>query len=70
MSNEELLKEKFEQGFFSSNTFGDHITSFQNGAVFVDKNDRPFGVHIGGGKFVTFGETLSIGSFGKNFINR
>ena len=65
-----LLKEKFEQGFFSSNTFGDHITSFQNGAVFVDKNDRPFGVHIGGGKFVTFGETLSIGSFGKNFINR
>ena len=65
-----LLNEKFEQGFFSGNTFGDHITSFQNGAVFVDKNDRPFGVHIGGGKFVTFGETLSIGSFGKNFINR
>ena len=55
---------------FSADKYGDHIKSFQNGAIILDKNEKPFAVHMGDNNFITFGQFLNTGSFGKDFVIR
>ena len=66
----QFVSSKADLNMFSSNTYGNSIKSFQNGAIIVDKNEKPFAVHMGDNNFITFGQFLNTGAFGKDFVIR
>jgi len=66
----QFVSSKADLNMFSGNTYGNHIKSFQNGAIIVDKNEKPFAVHMGDNNFITFGQFLNTGAFGKDFVIR